>query len=197
MSTLDADQPPVPKRSRTSVTAHEKKAEAKTVEAKTAEAKPPVIVDEFTYVAQSTIPGAGWGLFAKKRLRKNLNIGYYKGKVFRRYPSWKNKEKHRDFVYFMELDRRPPWIDKKVWSAKKHKYVYVDGTSIHSFANCCKDDEDLWNCDVRGTGAFVTNKVVEKDEEIFICYGKDYWESDLRGSDDDEEEEEEGEEGPD
>jgi hypothetical protein len=218
MSTLVADQPPPAKRSRNvNLTETEKENKkppvvddaftyvaqstlvadqpppAKT-ETEKENKKPPVVDDAFTYVAQSTIPGAGWGLFAKKKLRKNLNLGYYKGKVYRRYPSWTRMHKHRNFVYFMELDRRPPWIEKTVWSAKKNKYVYVDGTSIHSFANCCKGDEDIWNCDVRGTGAFVTNKGVEKDEEIFISYGDDYWDSDLHGGGDEEEREEEAEE---
>ena len=137
----------------------------------------PPIEHEFLYVAESTVPGAGFGLFTSKRLRKNLRIGYYRGKVYKRYPSQKRAKYYRNFDYFLELTRRPPWITKEFWSKKRGKVLFVDGATDcpMAYVNCAKDDQELWNCDIRATGAFFTNVAMRAGSEIFVNYGDDYW----------------------
>ena len=133
---------------------------------------------EFLYVAPSTIPGAGLGLFSRKPLRRGARLGHYRGEVLEEYPPPLEVARRNNGAYFMGLTRRPPWIPRARW-AKLAKPVLVDATSIHGFANCCKGDRRVWNCGVTDSGELVAETLIDADKEIFIWYGAQYWEHHL------------------
>jgi hypothetical protein len=124
---------------------------------------------ENLYVAQSTISNAGRGIFTKQKLKKGTKLGYYKGVIYHEIPD----ENERENDYIMEITKRPPWISKEIWN-KGHP-IQIDGNNILSLINGCRENKNIWNCDVLSTGMFVLNENVEKDDEIFICYGDEYW----------------------
>ena len=126
--------------------------------------------DKYLKTGPSTIEHAGTGVFAKVDIPKDTSLGYYRGKMFHRFPHT-NKRK---FAYFMEISRRPPWISKERWM-KGHP-MQIDGNSILSLMNCSRGDCLCMNVDFTSTGRFFTTKVVKKDSELFTFYGKDYWE---------------------
>jgi hypothetical protein len=129
------------------------------------------------FVGPSGIPGANSGLFTRTRVAKGTCLGYYTGTVLASYPGPRSIGAYRNGDYFMELHRRPPWIPLDTWNRSKvGGAVLVDGTCLLSFANCCKGDVSIWNCDVLLTGAFVTNRAVQEGEEVIVNYGPHYWE---------------------
>jgi len=129
--------------------------------------------DERLYIARSTVHGAGMGVFAAEAMSEGTHLGYYRGRVFHKYP----KRNKRNFAYILEICRRPPWLKKETWKKKGHP-IYVDGTCVLSRINCCRGNEDCWNCDITAVGGFVLNADVQPHEEILIHYGDDYWNSD-------------------
>ena len=132
----------------------------------------------FLFAAPSKIPGAGLGLFTRKRLPKHAKLGYFEGVVLPLAPRADGLALRPGGTfrgtYCMELTRRPPWISSTLWTSLT-KPVTVDGTSILRFANCCRGDFEAWNCGVTLTGSFVTHEVIEPGDEILIWYGPGYW----------------------
>ena len=55
--------------------------------------------------------------------------------------------------------------------------MYVDGRCILAFMNCCKRDDSKWNVGVDSDGLCVAETEIDKDDELFIYYGEDYWKS--------------------
>ena len=129
------------------------------------------------YVGPSRIQGANLGLFTRTRLPKGTCLGYYTGTVLPEYPAACDLCKFRNGDYLMDIRRRPPWLSPAEWQkSKRAGVVLVDGTCLLSKANCCKGDAALGNCDVRLTGAFVTNRALQEGEEVIVNYGPYYWE---------------------
>jgi hypothetical protein len=126
------------------------------------------------FAAESKVPGAGTGVFAAWDLPKHTHLGYYCGRVHWTYPQ-RNK---RNWVYMLALARRPPWIAREVWRAKKRRgqTPCVDGVGILSQCNCHHGGY-VQNADFNATGRFYTLRHVKAGQEILVNYGEEYWES--------------------
>ena len=122
------------------------------------------------YMARSTVPGGGSGVYAARDISKGSHLGYYCGRVFWTYPQT-NK---RDWAYMMAVSRRPPWIPRAVWMARHKGPAYVDGTNMLSRVNCCRGGY-VQNVDFTASGRFVTVADIKAGDELFICYGDEYW----------------------
>ena len=126
------------------------------------------------FLQPSTVPGAGVGVFAARDIPQGSHLGYYCGRVFWTYP----KRNKRGWAYVMEVSRRPPWIPRETWRARRQAGTppYVDGKGTLSLVNCCRGGRTQ-NADFSASGRFFTLCDVKAGEELFLCYGDDYWDS--------------------
>lgn len=127
--------------------------------------------EKHLYIKTSNIPNAGFGLFTKVLIPKGENIVEYKG----RKTTWKEIEeaKEEDNLYIMYVTA------DNVIDARKHKKAFAryandamgftkikglknNGTYVH-------DDE--------GKVYIEAKRDIQPDEEIFVGYGKDYWDT--------------------
>jgi uncharacterized protein len=119
------------------------------------------------YIKKSTLPQAGKGLFTKEFIPKGTVIVEYIGRI----SSWKDAD-HRDgtnaYIYYVNRN-----------------YVIDAFTYKKAFARYANDASGLIKKDgVRnnaryeknGSGVFITaTRNIEAGEEIFVAYGKEYW----------------------
>jgi uncharacterized protein len=128
--------------------------------------------DQLLVVRESTIAGAGDGVFARCRIAADTSLGYYRGAVLDQYPDHND----RDYCYMLEISYRPAWISKERWAQLQHP-VYIDGDNVLSKINCCQGDACVQNTTFLSSGRFHTTRTVEEGEELFVDYGEDYWTS--------------------
>jgi SET domain-containing protein len=129
------------------------------------------LFEKFLFVKESTIPNAGLGLFTQTAILKGENIVEYKG----RKTTWKEIEEsgEEDNLYIMYV------ADDNVIDARKTKKAlarYANDAAgfvkIKGLRNNCRyvhDDE--------GKVYIEALRNIQADEEIFVGYGKDYWDS--------------------
>ncbi len=118
--------------------------------------------DDFE-IRNSTIEGAGMGLFARHAIGEENTIGYYTGEVIT------EKEFH-------DPDR--PFSAYVLWVTKDHILV-GEGPKANYTRYINHDDEpnaflivsSRWK-----TARFQALRNIEPGEEIFFDYGEDYWE---------------------
>jgi uncharacterized protein len=125
------------------------------------------LLEKNLLVKQSTLPGAGKGLFAKKLIPKGTRIVEYKGKI----TTWKEVDHHDGLNAYIFYINRNHVID-----ASKHK------NSLARFANDAKGSKKgsglINNCKyiVDGLRVFLeSKKEISANEEILAGYGKEYW----------------------
>ena len=117
-------------------------------------------------VKESSIPGAGKGLFTTKFIPKGTRIAEYKGRV----RTWKEVENEHSNYYIFYVD------ENHVIDAGRHK------TSIARYINDAKGLKKIKGLSnnaefvVDGLKAFVeARKDIPAGAEIFVGYGKEYW----------------------
>ena len=122
---------------------------------------------------KSVIPEAGFGLFSKRDLPKDLDLGYYVGNVLQR----ENKNSYMNLRIFY----RPKWIPKCIWKQKKTNNLVID-TDINdknrcllSFMNSTINGFPNQNCKFNNSGRFQTIEPIKKNTELICDYGKNYW----------------------
>lgn len=117
-----------------------------------------------TDVKPSTIPNAGMGLFAKRRIRKGFRLGEYKGEKI------SYEEAHRrDPSYFIYLDAEPV----------PHSGFVLDGRTMANpmrWPNHAVDPKyELPNAEFRlernGRIYAYTLRPITPGEEVFVDYG--------------------------
>ncbi len=129
------------------------------------------LFEKYLYTKESTIPNAGLGLFTKKFIPKGENVVQYKGKV----TTWKKISKRDDGenLYIMYV------TEKNVIDASKSK------KSLARYANDAKGltrikglkNNGIYVHDTKGRVFIETKRDIEAGEEIFVGYGKEYWET--------------------
>ena len=119
------------------------------------------------YIRQSTIPGAGKGLFTREKIRKGERIVEYKGRV----RTWKEVEDagvFNAYVFYIEKDYV---IDAKSYNRSLARYANdAQGLNrvkgITNNAEYQEDDKKVFIHALRNIPA---------GAEICVGYGKDYW----------------------
>lgn len=119
-------------------------------------------------IKPSGIPGAGQGLFTKTDVAKGTRIVEYKGTV----KTW-DEVRHdatNGYIYFLKPD-----------------YVIDGRDHPKSLARYANDAAGLVRAKDKGNNArfeadglrvfLVATKDIKADEEIFVSYGKKYWET--------------------
>ena len=118
-------------------------------------------------VKESNISGAGRGLFTSKFISKGIRIMEYKGKI----RTWK-EVKDDDSNYYIYYVTRNHIIDAR--SYKKSMARYVNDAKglkkIKGLNNNAEFIRDRYKVFVEAT------KDIPAGAEIFVSYGKEYWE---------------------
>jgi len=114
------------------------------------------------YVADSTLPKAGKGLFASKDLNKDAIVVEYTGEIL----NFRQAKTRRDRSYMkaVGLDRHIDAAD----ASKSSVARYVNDVAEETKRNC-KFIQD------KGRVFVKTTREVKKDEELFIEYGRGHW----------------------
>jgi hypothetical protein len=113
------------------------------------------------YIKNSTIKGAGKGLFAARTFKEHILIGKYDGDVFN-IPQ--NKTNLSKMHYTLEIYDKNK--GKILLNGRYGKLGWVQ------FAN---DGKEKNNCIFTPGGYLKTCKFIKKNQEIFVNYGDNYW----------------------
>jgi len=124
--------------------------------------------NEYLYIKPSQIKGAGQGLFTSMDIYKGEIIAYYKGEHLDDDEAKRRADANED-QYFVVL------LDGSILDAKNTecfgRYANdaegIPGSGFKNNAKISLDDND----DV----CLVATKNIKADEEIFLPYGKKYW----------------------
>lgn len=125
------------------------------------------LLEKQLFVQESTIPGAGQGLFTQTDIPKGTRIIEYTGRV----SNWENAD-HQEglnaYIYYMS--------DENVIDASKRK------KSLGRYANDARGMKKIKgimnNCvyEEEGLKVFIkSTKAIPAGSEILVSYGKEYW----------------------
>ena len=118
-------------------------------------------------VKESKIPGAGKGLFTKKPIPKGTKIVEYRGRI----TTWKEVENDDNnfYIFFVNEDHV---IDGSKHKKSLARYIN-DAKGLQKIKGLSNNAEFV--CE--GLQVFVVaTKGIAADAEIFVGYGKEYWE---------------------
>ena len=125
------------------------------------------LLEKQLVVKHSTIPGAGKGLFTKKKIPKGTRIIEYTGKI----STWKevdHKEGLNKYIYYVN---RNHVIDASAHKKSLARYANdaKGSKKIDTLTNNCKYVQD----ELR---VFIESKRdIPANTEILVGYGKQYW----------------------
>ncbi len=115
-------------------------------------------------VKESSIPGIGFGLFARKTIYKGDTIGPYSGEIVTDEEA--NEEPYVNSLYLL-------WICKDHWVVGEGK-----GSSYTGYINHSDNPNTRFVVSTRWKKARVeATKRICCGEEVFIDYGPEYWEA--------------------
>ena len=124
------------------------------------------LLEKQLYVKRSTLSGAGKGLFTKKLIPKDTRIVEYKGKLVR----WKDVKDDDENGYLYYINRNHVI---NAWPALKALARYANDAKgiirAKGIGNNCVYMSE-------GLHAYIESvKVIPAGSEIFVDYGKEYW----------------------
>ena len=117
-------------------------------------------------IKESSIPGAGLGLFTKEFIKKGSRIVEYKGRI----RTWKEVEDHYDnfYIFFVTEDHV---IDSKRYKSSFARYIN-DAQGFRKIKGLINNAEFVKD----GLRVYVdAKKDIAAGSEIFVGYGKEYW----------------------
>lgn len=125
------------------------------------------LLENQLYTKSSTLPGAGKGLFTKNLIKKGTRIVEYKGKV----TTWKEVVNAGTFNAYVYYIKRSHVIDAKNYMKAIARFAndargLTRKKGISNNAFYVLDDGRVY---------IEAAKNIQADEEIFVAYGKDYW----------------------
>ena len=127
------------------------------------------LLEKQLVIKKSGIPGAGKGLFTKKKISKGQHIVEYKGKV----TTWKDvshDEGRNGYIYYI---KRSHVIDASGHKKTLSRYANdAQGlVKVKGLRNNCEYVDD-------GKRVFIKAKRdIPAGDEIFVAYGKEYWDA--------------------
>lgn len=119
------------------------------------------------YIGPSTLPDAGMGLFTKVPIKKGQRIIEYKGRI----RTWKEVEEagvFNGYVFFVTDDHV---IDAKTYK-KSHGRYANDAKGLQRTKGITNNSEYT---EENGKVYIDAIKNIPAGAEIFVGYGKDYW----------------------
>ena len=124
------------------------------------------LLEKHLFVDDSTIPGAGKGLFTKTDIEKGARIVEYKG----RRTTWKEVKNDSTNYYIYTINRNNVIDAQKTLSALARYANDARGfVKVKGLSNNCVYVND-------GTRAFIEAvKNIPAGAEIFVDYTQDYW----------------------
>lgn len=124
------------------------------------------LLEKFLVVKDSTIPNSGKGLFTKTFIPKGTRIVEYKGKV----TNWKAVKDDADNGYIYVVNNSHVIDAGKTLKALARYANDARGISrVKGITNNCNYVND-------GTKVYIESvKDIPAGSEIFVGYGKDYW----------------------
>jgi hypothetical protein len=121
-------------------------------------------------VRNSTIPGAGRGVFATVDIPSGTDLGWYRGEAL---TDEEFANEGRDTDYTLAVYR-------KDWAPETFadKRIMIDGRNKGNWTaliNAPKGTTRAANCYFSEDGRVITKTAIPKDGEILVGYGKGYW----------------------
>jgi SET domain-containing protein len=125
-----------------------------------------VFMEKHLHVKRSTLPGAGKGLFTKKMIPKGTRILEYKGRI----TTWKEAANaDNGYIYYV---KRNHVIDAKPFPKALGRYSN-DARGLKKVTGITNNAEYI----EEGLKVFINaKKDIPAGGEIFVSYGKEYWE---------------------
>ncbi len=127
------------------------------------------LLQDQLFVKESTLPGSGRGLFTKTFIPKGTRIIEYRGKI----TTWKDTDHQNgtnNYIYFVN---KCHVIDARTYKNELARFVNdARGlTRVKGITNNCQYVED-------GLQVFIeAKKNIPAGSELFIDYGKEYWDT--------------------
>lgn len=121
------------------------------------------------FVSESTIPGAGKGLFTNEPIKKGTRIIEYKGRI-RTWDEVKNADVFNGYIFYINQNHV---IDAKTYVKSYGRYANdAEGLQrVKGFSNNSEYQKD-------GKKVFIhATRNIPAGAEILVGYGKDYWET--------------------
>ncbi|GAB1445448.1 hypothetical protein MASR2M41_11420 [Flammeovirgaceae bacterium] len=128
------------------------------------------LLEKQLYVKKSTLPGAGKGLFTKKKIEKGTRIVEYKGEIL----TWKEVKELADdrngYVFHINNKR---CID--AWNYKKAFGRYANDARGIGRIKGIKTNSEYVISDDKQKCFIEATRDIPAWSEIFVEYGADYW----------------------
>jgi SET domain-containing protein len=124
-------------------------------------------LEKLLYIKRSSIPGAGKGLFTKKKISKGACIVEYKGRL----EKWSDV-KHEDGYngYLLQVNSR--WAINALHYKKALGRYANDAKGLTRNSTLTNNGEYL----LEGKKCFIYAKAdIAAGEEILVGYGREYW----------------------
>ena len=127
------------------------------------------LLENELFTAVSQLPNAGLGLFTRQAILKNTIIVEYKGRV----SAWKEVKEGKDFNGYVFYITRNTVIDAKRTTSAFARYAN-DAQGLSKVKGIVNNAV----YDVKGKKAFIkASKNIPAGGEIFVAYGKEYWDT--------------------
>lgn len=123
-------------------------------------------------VKESSIPNCGKGLFTKTAIKRGEKVVEYTGEII----TWKECQKRNEAMedgfgayYFYVSDRKCIDAQHVPESLARYANDAAGFTRIPGIRNNCRFEV------IRSRAYIITSRNLKPGEEIFVAYGKDYW----------------------
>ncbi|MEI9942888.1 MAG: SET domain-containing protein [Chitinophagaceae bacterium] len=125
--------------------------------------------ENFLVVKKSKLPNAGKGLFTKKFIAKGTKIIEYKGRI----STWKEVEHHKGENMYIFYVKRTHVINAEPFKKALARYAN-DAKGLQKVKGLSNNAEYY----IKGLQVFIKAiKDIPAGSEIFVDYGKEYWDT--------------------
>ncbi|MGI8638232.1 MAG: SET domain-containing protein [Segetibacter sp.] len=124
------------------------------------------LLEKYLQVKESSIPGAGKGLFTDQGIRKGARIVEYKGRI----RTWKEVE-NEDENYYIFYVTEDYVIDASFYKKSPARFIN-DAKGLNKIKGLNNNSQfviDGWRVFVEAT------RDIAEGAEILLSYGKEYW----------------------
>lgn len=125
------------------------------------------------YVKKSTLPKAGKGLFTKAPIKKGEIVCEYEGEKV----TWKEclrrneNQEGKGGYYFHITDKNCVDAQYTLWAMGRYANDATGVSRIKGLRNNAKYEV------IKGKPYIVATRNIKEKEEVFVSYGKEYWEA--------------------